>query len=225
MYAMDSVYNKNSSKVELTKDYRMVVKRDKCCEYVLKSEKVSDFVYTCLTSDFFHSEADKWIVDAWNMIKERQDLKFLIFTKRIDRFYIGLPTDWHSGYENVYIAVSCENQRCIDDRLSVFMNIPVRHKFIMLAPLLEEVDITDWLKLGSIEQVIVGGENSINARPLYYDWVLKVRQACLEYNIGFHFQQTGSVFIKDGRKYKLNKHALQMEQAKKASIDLDFKLM
>ena len=43
-------------------------------------------VYTCFTSDFLVEDADIWRQEAWAMIRERQDLRFLMITKRIDRF-------------------------------------------------------------------------------------------------------------------------------------------
>lgn len=47
-----------------------------------------------LTSDFFIDEADQWRSDIWQIIKRRRDLDFFIITKRIHRFYEGLPEDW-----------------------------------------------------------------------------------------------------------------------------------
>ena len=38
------------------------------------------------------------------MIKERQDITFLILTKRIDRFMTVLPADWGEGYDNVNLV-------------------------------------------------------------------------------------------------------------------------
>ena len=48
------------------------------------------------------------------MIKERQDLEFMILTKRIDRFYESLPEDWGEGYDNVYLGCTVEIQEIAD---------------------------------------------------------------------------------------------------------------
>jgi len=37
------------------------------------------------------------------MIKERQDITFLILTKRIDRFMTVLPTDWKEAFLSLLI--------------------------------------------------------------------------------------------------------------------------
>ena len=68
-------------------------------------------VFTCGTSDFFLDEADEWRKDAWAYIRERQDLTFLIITKRIHRFEANLPKNWENGYPNVRIGCTVENQK------------------------------------------------------------------------------------------------------------------
>lgn len=219
MFAIDSSHNKQSNKVCKTKQFDLPVRRDKYCDYVLRES--NDFIYTCLTSDFFHKDADGWRLEAWKMMKERNDLNFMLFTKRIDRFMVNLPVDWGRGYDNVYVAVSCENQRYVDERVSELVTLPIKHRIIALSPLLECVSVGKWLDTRKIEHVSVSGESSAyEARVLDYDWVLKVRQECLEHQTGFNFRQTGSLFLKDGRLYRLNIHKLQIEQAIKAGIDI-----
>ena len=68
-----------------------------------------------MTSDFFLEEADEWRPAAWSMIRERADLHFVIITKRIHRFLVGLPADWGEGYEHVTICCTCENQKMADN--------------------------------------------------------------------------------------------------------------
>lgn len=90
VYRRDSRYGKDSSIVEKTKDFDLPVQKLKNGEYRLKT---SGTVFTCFTSDFFIEEADAWRRDAWAMMRERRDLSFLFITKRIDRFFVGLPPD------------------------------------------------------------------------------------------------------------------------------------
>ena len=66
-------------------------------------------VYTCFTPDFFAQDAGSWRAEAWQMIRLRGDLIFLIITKRIDRFQAALPDDWGKGYDNVTICCTIEN--------------------------------------------------------------------------------------------------------------------
>ena len=52
-----------------------------------------------------------------------------------------------------------------------------------------------------------------------YEWVLALREQCRRAGVGFRFKQTGANFVKDGRRYRVERR-LQMAQAKKAGIDL-----
>ena len=79
-----------------------------------------------------------------------------------------IPDDWESGYENVVVGCTVENQNNAQLRLSIFDKLPRKHKNIICQPLIEKIDIEEHLK--NIELVVVGGESDYNARPLNYDW-------------------------------------------------------
>lgn len=173
-------------------------------------------VYVCFSSDFLIEEADAWRKECWQMIKERKDLQFIFLTKRIERFSSVVPEDWGDGYENVTIGVSVENQARADQRLALLQELPIKHKNIICQPLIEEVTIQKYLD--GVELVMAGGEYHRAARPLVYDWVLKLREEAVSRGIPFEFRQCGTHFIKDGHSYQLNYRQL-FSQAKKAGIN------
>lgn len=185
-------------------------------EYKMKS---GETVYLCFSSDFLLPDADEWRDECFDIIKERQDLNFLFLTKRIERFIDCIPLDWNNGYNNVTVGCTVENQANVDYKLGIFDKLPIKHKNIILQPLLEQVDISKHLK--DIELVVVGGESDYNARPLDYDWVLNIREQCKNAKVNFEFRQCGTHFIKDGKMYKLNIKQL-MAQASKVDINLKF---
>ena len=150
------------------------------------------------------------------MIRERQDCTFLFLTKRIERFMDCIPDDWDDGYDNVVVCCTIENQKNADKKLSIFNTLPIKHKCITVQPLLERVDLKKYLK--DIELVVVGGESDYCARPLDYDWVLDIREQCVQQNVSFEFRQCGTHFIKDEKLYKLQKKDL-CKQARLANID------
>lgn len=193
-------------------DFPIKRKRDK--SYKLPSGKV---VFTCFTSDFFLKDADEWRPECWKMIRERSDCMFYFFTKRIDRFAECIPDDWGDGYDNVLIGCTVENQSMADYRLPIFLSSPIKHKIITVAPLLERINILPYLN-ASIEEVSVGGESGVNARPCHYDWVLDLRNQCIEKKVAFRFHQTGAYFVKDGHTYRIHRK-YQLSQANKANID------
>jgi protein gp37 len=203
-------------------DTNQIVKTDKFYAPVAKNKKgdyrmkTGQLVYLCFSTDFLLEDADQWRDECWKIIKERGDLTFLFLTKRIERFMECIPEDWGDGYDNVVVGCTIENQDRADFRLSIFDKLPIKHKNIICQPLVEEIDISKHLK--GVELVVVGGESDTNARPLNYDWVISIRQQCIDMGVHFQFRQCGTNFIKDGKMYKLNVYQL-CSQAKKADID------
>ncbi len=203
-------------------DTNKIVKTDYFYAPVLKNEngeykiKSGQIVYLCFQTDFLLEDADLWRDECWKMIKERSDLKFLFLTKRIERFEQCIPDDWGSGYDNVIVGCTIENQVNADYRLSIFSKLPIKHKDIICQPLLEEIDIKKYLK--NIDLVVVGGESDQKARYLNYDWVLKIRNQCIDSQTNFEFRQCGTNFIKDNKHYHLQTKDL-CKLARKANIN------
>lgn len=204
--------NINTNEIIKTNDFYKPIEKFKNGNYKIKSGTV----YVCFSSDFLIEEADSWRDECWKMIKERRDLKFLFLTKRIDRFKNCIPKDWKDGYDNVIVCCTIENQKNADYKLSIFKDLPIKHKCITAQPLLEKIDIEKYLN--NIELVVVGGESDYNARPLNYDWVLDIRDQCVKANVDFEFRQCGTHFIKDKKMYKLQVKDL-CKQAKLANIN------
>ncbi|WP_434796227.1 DUF5131 family protein [Terrisporobacter vanillatitrophus] len=204
--------NINTNEIIKTNDFYKPIEKFKNGNYKIKSGTV----YVCFSSDFLIEEADTWRDECWKMIKERSDLKFLFLTKRIDRFKNCIPKDWKDGYDNVIVCCTIENQKNVDYKLSIFKDLPIKHKCIIAQPLLEKIDIEKYLN--DIELVVVGGESDYNARPLNYDWVLDIRDQCIKANVDFEFRQCGTYFIKDKKMYKLQVKDL-CKQAKLANIN------
>lgn len=202
----------DTNRIVRTKGFRKPVEKKKNGEYKMKP----GLVYVCFSSDFLIEEADRWREECWQMIKERKDCTFLFLTKRIGRFMDCIPQDWHDGYENVVVCCTVENQENADRKLSVFKDLPVRHKCITAQPLIGPINMKPFLD--GVELVVVGGESDRNARLLDYDWVLDIRRQCIEKNVDFEFRQCGSRFMKDGKLYRIPARELA-KQAKCAGIN------
>lgn len=203
-----------SSEVRRTAAFDLPVRHSRGGGYTLPA---GSLVYTCFTSDFLVAGADEWRAQAWAMMRRRHDLYFLFFTKRIDRLLSCLPPDWGEGYPNVTIGCTVENQAMAQERMPLFLQAPIRHKMVIVAPMLEAVDLSPYLN-DSIEEVSAGGESGPGARPCHYDWVLALRRQCVEAQVPFTFHQTGANFIKDGHLYHIARHD-QLSQARRAAIN------
>lgn len=216
MYRRDAAVGRDSTVIEKTASFDLPVRKKRDGSYKLTEEGT---VYVCMTSDFWIEEADGWRPEAWRMIRERSDLRFTIVTKRIDRFFVGLPADWGEGYPNVTVCTTCENQATADFRLPVFLSLPIRRRTVIHEPMLEEIKIAPYLAGGGIAGVICGGESGPDARLCSYDWILSTMRQCAAAGVAFTFKQTGARFEKDGKIYAIPR-SLQIPQARKAGIDL-----
>ncbi len=200
--------------VEKTDKFDWPIRRNAKGEYNIKGGKI---LATCFASDFFVAEVDEWRAQAWAMIRERADLEFLILTKRIDRFPVSLPEDWGTGYDNVNIGCTVENQKLADHRLPLFLSYPIKRRFIACSPLLGPIDLASYLS--GIEHVTVSGESGREARVCDYDWVLAIREQCAAAGVTFWFKGCGSLFRRDGVTQKVNPYK-QGSIAKELGIDI-----
>ncbi len=216
VYRGDARRGVDSSIISQTKNFDLPIQKKRNGDYKISP---GTMVYTCFTSDFLLKEADEWRGEAWNMMRVRKDLHFMMITKRIDRLMEVLPDDWGEGYDNVTICCTVENQIRADYRLPIYKSVPIKHKIIICEPLLEQIDLQLY-DIGSwVEQVVVGGESGIEARPCNFEWIMGLHKLCLAENVMFWFKQTGAKFIKDGKLYPIRRQ-LQHPQARKAGINL-----
>lgn len=218
VYRQDAMFEKSGAMFYVTNNFDLPVKKDRKGEYKVKSGEV---VFACLTSDFFLDLADDYRAKAWDYIRVRKDLFFVIITKRIERFMECVPNDWGNGWEHVYIGCTVENQRRAEQRLPIFLDLQIKHKFIICEPLLEKLDLRPFL-CDQIEEVIAGGESGVDVRVCDYDWIVDLREQCKEKNISFTFKQTGAYFKKDGRVFNI-KRQFQASQAQKANLNFNGK--
>lgn len=216
MYYLDGVRGKSGADIYKTAEgFDYPLKKLRGGGYRVKS---GELIRVCMTSDFFLEEADPWRDDAWEVMRCRPDVKFYLLTKRPERVAHCLPEYWDDGFENVIFNVTCENQRRADERIPLLKELPFKHKGIMCAPFIGAVSIEKYLGDGQIEQVICGGENYDGSRPCNFDWVRALRDECVRHNVTFCFIETGTVFIKDGKRYHIPKKQIQSEMAYKSGM-------
>ena len=216
VYRQDEMYGADisSSLCRKTGNFNLPLKKNRDGSFKIPEGRI---VFTCFTSDFLLEDADPWRGECWEMMRMRQDLMFYFFTKRIDRLEKCLPREWGEGFDNVIIGCTVENRAMADYRLPIFKSLPIKHKSIIVAPMLEHMDISAYID-EEIEEVSVSGESGADARVCNFEWVLDIRRQCIEKNVPFRFHQTGAHFIKDGKMYHI-KRKYQLSQAAKAGIN------
>ena len=216
VYRRDGSVGKDASAFSLNHDYDLPLRKKRDGAYKIPP---GTHVFACMTSDFFLDTADDYREKLWEIMRVRHDLSFTIITKRIARAYECLPRDWENGYDNVTLCSTVESQKQCDIRLPIFIDFPAKRKQLICEPLLTPIDfrgmIGAWLS-----HVTVGGESGDEARVCDYAWVTDIRRQCVEAGVPFDFKQTGALFRKDGKIYRIPR-SLQHIQAKKANISYE----
>ena len=98
VYRGNTKHDIDSAVIKKTKNFDLPVLEKWNGEYKVPA---GTLVYTCFTSDSFVNYADSRRAEAWDMIRLRSDLTFLMITKRIDRLQQSIPDYWSDGYNHV----------------------------------------------------------------------------------------------------------------------------
>lgn len=175
-------------------NFDLPLKKGRDGKYSLRDK----LVLTSMTSDFFIKEADEWRDEAWNIIRSRNDIDFLILTKRPERISDCLPSDWGEGYRNVRLSVSVEDQPSWDNRVQLLSEIPSWKKDVFIAPMIGEIETDELLSVKHIDCIYLGGEYGGNPRVCNLEWVLKVRESCVKHNVSFFWRNCGEKVLDNG---------------------------
>ena len=145
-------------------------------------------VFVNSMSDLFHRDVPvEFIQRVFAVMREASHHTFQVLTKRSARLAeLDQEIEWP---ENVWMGVSVENEDYLF-RVDDLRRTHARVKFLSLEPLLGPLPNLD---LEGIDWVIVGGESGPGARPLRPEWVIEIRDRCLEAGVPFFFKQWGGV--------------------------------
>ena len=83
-------------------------------------------------------------------------------------------------------------------RLTVLERLPAPVRFVSAEPLLEGLDLTQWLNRGAVQWVIVGGESGVGARPMRTEWARSLRDQSVDAGVAFFLKQLGGARNKRG---------------------------
>lgn len=145
-------------------------------------------VFVNSMSDMFHPAVPKsFILKAFDVMAQAEKHIFQVLTKRSERLLkLDSEIKWPS---NVWMGVSVENEKYMS-RIDHLKQTSAQIKYLSLEPLLGplfgiNVDGIDW--------VIVGGESGPGARPVAKEWIIDIRNHCLDSQVPFFFKQWGGV--------------------------------
>ena len=162
-------------------------------------------VFVNSMSDVFHPHVPfDFVLRMFEVMMQAGDARghvFQVLTKRP-----GRAVAWWNEHQdhfdnlwpaNVWIGTSVESQKYAP-RLTVLARLPAPIKFVSAEPLLEALDLTQWLDGGDLQWVIVGGESGPGARPMSLDWASDLREQSAAASVAFFLKQLGGVRNKRG---------------------------
>lgn len=162
---------------------------------IAAEEGTKTIVFCASLADVFDNHKTilpEWRADLWDLIRETENLAWMLLTKRPQNILKYLPADWGEGYANVALGASAENQVEADRRIPILLDVPAACRFLSMEPLLSQVNIpSDALGEGRISYLIAGGESGNEARPSDPSWFTSVRDQAIAADVGFHFKQWG----------------------------------
>ena len=125
----------------------------------------------------------------WPLIKGTPNLDWQLLTKRPERILGNLPDDWGTGWENVWLGTSIENNDYVQ-RADILRTIPATIRFISYEPALGPIDK---LNLEDIHWLICGGESGPGFRPMDLSWARAARAKCAIAGTAFFFKQSSAI--------------------------------
>jgi len=157
-----------------------IVKRDyKKIGQELKKFKPGDKIFVSSWTDFFlESIPDKWRDEAWHIIQANPQFTWLILTKR-PKEAIGYFCYIHGKILNVWFGVSVSTQADAERLIPELLKLPVAHRFVSVEPLLEMVDLRNYLK--GLDWIIAGAESGKGMRYCDNEWLENVVKDCKKY--------------------------------------------
>jgi protein gp37 len=112
----------------------------------------------------------------WPLIEQTPRLDWQILTKRPEFVASMVPPSWLEAWPaHAWIGTSVEDQRRADERVPELIRIPAALRFLSVEPLVGSVSLRpEWLRLGRVSWVIVGGESGPEYRPMDVEWLRNV---------------------------------------------------
>jgi len=113
-------------------------------------------VFCASVADVFDNNKvlSAWREELFKLIRECDQLDWLLPTKRPQNILKMLPSDWGDGYLNVWLGMTAEDQMHFDQRWKLLQKIPALIKFVSYEPALGPLRLPalgpypDWLISG-----------------------------------------------------------------------------
>jgi protein gp37 len=145
-------------------------------------------VFCASLADVFDNKVpDDWRQHLWALIAETPHLDWLLLTKRPQNIAAMLPSSWGTGWPNVWLGTTAENQTEADRRLPVLTKIPAAVHFVSVEPMLGRMRLEPYLE--DVDWVICAGESGAGARHMDPDDAADLLAQCQAAGTAFFMKQ------------------------------------
>lgn len=143
-----------------------------------------------------------------DLIEETPNLDWLLLTKRPENMVGMMGARWQTWPSNVWAGTTGGTQKTVDANVMELLGVPAAVHFLSAEPLLERIDIRDYLsgeasgyetggpqgwQTGQrLDLVIAGGESGHSARPCDVGWIRSLRDQCKNAGTSFFCKQLGA---------------------------------
>jgi protein gp37 len=152
-------------------------------------------VFCASLADVFDNQVDPaWRFDLFRLVRECDQLDWLLLTKRPQNIRKMLPSDWGNGYGNVWLGTTAEDAAAYQQRAKHLLALPAAVRFVSYEPALGQLGpleiagrTPDWL--------IIGGESGVRsdlARATNPKWVRDAIAECRREHVAPFLKQWGA---------------------------------
>jgi len=141
-------------------------------------------------SDLFHKGVPREYISNVFTTMEKADWHiYQVLTKRssLMQKFINERYGNENAPRHMWFGVSVENATAVS-RISHLQNTKAGIRFLSIEPLIAPVGR---LNLKNVDWVITGGESGPGARPMDPQWVIDIRNQCVNADVAFFFKQWG----------------------------------
>lgn len=148
-------------------------------------------VFCASLADVFDNQVPEyWREDLWTVIANTPCLDWLLLTKRPQNIAKMLPPDWGSGWNNVWLGATTENQEEYDRRRRHLLSVPAVVHFFSVEPMLSPVIRDVAAERGNNVWYICGGEDFERpGRVMDLAWARALRDSCKRDGVPFFMKQ------------------------------------
>jgi len=153
-----------------------------------KRWKKPRLIFVNSMGDLFHEQVPlAFVQQCFAVMHHTPQHTYQLLTKRSRRLAeVAGDLVWPA---NLWMGVTVESQAEVK-RINDLRRVSAAVRFLSIEPLLGPIKKLD---LSGINWVIVGGESGPKARPMKEEWVVAIRDQCLQDGVAFFFKQWGGV--------------------------------